>query len=60
MAEADVVHSSPKTFNFCASSTVFIFTLMALKQSLTFQAELREKLLNPILNVLKKLQLLLI
>lgn len=60
MIADDVFRSSPKTVSFCASSTVFIFTLMPLKQFLTFHVQLREKLLNPILKVKKKRQLLLI
>lgn len=44
----------PKHLISVASSTVFIFTLRPLKQFLTFHLQLREKLLNPILNVGKK------
>lgn len=55
VAAADAVfHSSPKTSNFCAISTGFIFTLMPLKQFLTFHVQLRENLLYPNPNVKKK------
>lgn len=55
VAAADAVfHSSRKTSNFCAISTVFIFTLMPLKQFLTFHVQQRENLLYPNPNVKKK------
>lgn len=53
-AADDVFHSSPKTHNFCASSTVFIFTFFTCLQVSNFSCTTKGKPIKPYSECLKK------